>query len=559
MVRRPITVLMLASVIAVTAAGATPEARLDLGLRAFRAADYASAAVDLSAAADAALGDEQLRSYVETGRLEAQETFEIALVYLALAQFRLGQEDEARDTILRLAAAEQISPLYAELPLQAEAAEFETLAAALTPTANLPRNLQIAAADPSAPLPAVTPATPSAETVPSTADEDRAARQAAVDLFRVQENDRLQRQAAARLARATAPPSAPPVATATSDATGAERRAAELEAQRRIAANEEEARQRALAEERAAQERANAEREAAARIAAEEAARRAAELDAQRRIAANEEEARQRALAEERAAQERANAEREAQRRIAANEEEARQRTLAAERAEQERIARERMAIEREAADRVAAAQAEARAAEEREAQQRALATQESRERATASDADAVRRRVEAEREAERQNEARRVDAQRRTTTVDATSAPTLVATTPTSERDDLISLRQAEALAENNRLREANVIYERLATSQHVARDVLIGAAIGLYRTGAYREAAGAFQRLSGFARGEEDLRYYHAVSLYESGQFEAARKELLCALPFLQVTEAVTRYRAKIEQTAALTSTRN
>ena len=74
-----------------------------------------------------------------------------------------------------------------------------------------------------------------------------------------------------------------------------------------------------------------------------------------------------------------------------------------------------------------------------------------------------------------------------------------------------------------------------------------------GLYRTGAFTDAVNAFQRLSNFARGEEDLRYYNAVSLYETGHYDLARKELACALPYIQVTEDVTRYRAKIEQTSS------
>ena len=60
------------------------------------------------------------------------------------------------------------------------------------------------------------------------------------------------------------------------------------------------------------------------------------------------------------------------------------------------------------------------------------------------------------------------------------------------------------------------------------------------------------AFRKLGAFARGEEDLRYYDAVSLYETGNYGAAQKELACALPFLQITDDVSRYRSKIEKTA-------
>ena len=80
-----------------------------------------------------------------------------------------------------------------------------------------------------------------------------------------------------------------------------------------------------------------------------------------------------------------------------------------------------------------------------------------------------------------------------------------------------------------------------------------IAAAATGLYRTSDFRDAAAEFKRLAGFARGEEDLRYYNAVSLFEIGRFDEARLELACALPFIQVTDDVSRYRSKIEQMPA------
>lgn len=114
--------------------------------------------------------------------------------------------------------------------------------------------------------------------------------------------------------------------------------------------------------------------------------------------------------------------------------------------------------------------------------------------------------------------------------------------------------LRQAEALAENDRFEEANALYRELATSANVSRDILTAAAIGLYRTGAWSDSAAAFARLGTFAKGEEDLRFYHAVALFEGGRYDAAKRELACALPFIEETEEVSRYRAKIEAMAAL-----
>lgn len=152
----------------------------------------------------------------------------------------------------------------------------------------------------------------------------------------------------------------------------------------------------------------------------------------------------------------------------------------------------------------------------------------------------------------------------------EATTRPTPVAAptvrpaasrieTPTATRDALLSLRKAEALIDNGLVAEANAIYTSLAGGEGVAREVLIESATGLYRTGAYRAAAAAFGRFGTFARGEEDLRYYYSVALFESGDYEGARRELHCALPFLRETDEVLRYQMKIDrmqQVSAATS---
>ncbi len=143
--RRSVGVLLLAAVAALAASAATsPEAALDLGMRAFRAADYSSAVVDLRAAADG----------FATG-----PSHQTALVYLALAQFRLGDEEGSRATIRRLLEAERVQPAYATLPLQADAVDFEALVAALVPEANLPSNTHLVVEDQAAALPTVRPAT----------------------------------------------------------------------------------------------------------------------------------------------------------------------------------------------------------------------------------------------------------------------------------------------------------------------------------------------------------------------------------------------------------------
>lgn len=408
--RRTVGVLLLVAIAAFPASGAaTPEALFDLGMRAFRAADYASAVADLRAAADAFA--------TSTDRAVSYQT---ALVYLALAQFRSGREDEARDTILRLVEAERATPVFATLPLDTDAADFQALVAALVPDAALPRNPQLAIDDPTVALPTVRPATPPAAE-PTTAEATRPAIEAATEV-RVEE---IQQETDRRIAAIQAE---------------ADRRIAEVqaEADRRIAA---------------------AQADADRRIAA-------AEADAERRIAA---------------AQAAANA------RVAAAEADARQRIAAAE-----------QQAEREADARIAAM-----------------------ERPPAS-------------------------------TPQTTESPAPSPGVTLTGSAALTTLRQAEELAAAGDLVAADALYVRLANDPNVPREVLAESAVGLYRIGSYEASVAAFRRMGAFARGEEDLRYYFAVSLYESGAYRDAQRELACALPFIEITDDVARYRLKIEQSA-------
>ena len=73
---------------------------------------------------------------------------------------------------------------------------------------------------------------------------------------------------------------------------------------------------------------------------------------------------------------------------------------------------------------------------------------------------------------------------------------------------------------------------------------------------TAARSTTSASASKFGTFAKGEEDLRYYNAVVLYETGQYVDAQKELACALPFIQLTDDVARYRTKIESTVAQTA---
>jgi hypothetical protein len=111
-------------------------------------------------------------------------------------------------------------------------------------------------------------------------------------------------------------------------------------------------------------------------------------------------------------------------------------------------------------------------------------------------------------------------------------------------------TLDQATSLATNNQPDQARRVYLALLNQANVSRQTIAEAARGLYRLGAFADAVEAFRNLGIFNRGEEDLRYYNAVSLFEIGHYEDAKKELACALPYIQITSDVARYRDKIQK---------
>src|SRR5207249_6118782 len=136
--------------------------------------------------------------------------------------------------------------------------------------------------------------------------------------------------------------------------------------------------------------------------------------------------------------------------------------------------------------------------------------------------------------EAERQM-AERVAAER------AAAQRAAAAAQPEARMDAGQILRQGDADAELGDVESAAANYVRLLNTPGLARDTLISVATGLYRIGDFVHAVEAFQHLGPFNRGEEDLRYYNAVSLYETGHYEEAKKELACALPYIQVNDDV------------------
>jgi len=196
---------------------------------------------------------------------------------------------------------------------------------------------------------------------------------------------------------------------------------------------------------------------------------------------------------------------------------------------------------QRELDARVAAARAAAeREAQERIAADRAAIQQQMQERIAAE-------RAAAEKEAAERIAAERAAIEKRTL---EQIAQIRAAAAQEVSRTTVATVRRAEGMALAGDVAEANAMYLRLLNTPSASRDLIAAVATGLYRTGDYADALQGFQRLGTFARGEEDLRYYRAVALFETGRFAEAKKELECAMPFIEMTDEVNRYREKIEQ---------
>lgn len=103
------------------------------------------------------------------------------------------------------------------------------------------------------------------------------------------------------------------------------------------------------------------------------------------------------------------------------------------------------------------------------------------------------------------------------------------------------------QALASGD-LAAARAGYTAKLESPQLSHAELLKIGEGLYRARDFRGAVRALTRAGALAKGEEPYHYYLAVALYESGQYGAAKRELAAALPFIEVTPDVERYRAKI-----------
>jgi len=208
----------------------------------------------------------------------------------------------------------------------------------------------------------------------------------------------------------------------------------------------------------------------------------------------------------------------------------------------------QRAAMMRELERRIAEVKAEAeKKIEEQVAAARVAADKEVQER-VAQERAAIEKDAQARIAAARAAAQTHADEEVAAATTPPKPRPTV--TTKAKRRPPTEQLRQAEAAAANGKMSAANEIYVRFLNARDVPRMTMADVAVGLYRTGDYADAVRAFARLGPFRRGEEDLRYYDAVSLFETGHYDQAREQLECALPYIESNEDVQRYRTKIEE---------
>ena len=97
--------------------------------------------------------------------------------------------------------------------------------------------------------------------------------------------------------------------------------------------------------------------------------------------------------------------------------------------------------------------------------------------------------------------------------------------------------------------LGRARASYQSALEAVTLTHESALKVGEGLYRTHDFAGAVRAFERAGSFARSEAQFQYDNAVSLYEIGRYRDARRELATALPFIDVTPEVARYRAKIQ----------
>lgn len=109
--------------------------------------------------------------------------------------------------------------------------------------------------------------------------------------------------------------------------------------------------------------------------------------------------------------------------------------------------------------------------------------------------------------------------------------------------------LAEADRAVNGGDLASARALYRAALEAPQLTHGLALRVAEGLYRSRDFAGTMRAFERAGAIAAGEEQYHYYYAVALYEMGRYSAAKRELSAALPFIEVTPDVARYRTKIE----------
>ncbi|HEX7830545.1 MAG TPA: tetratricopeptide repeat protein, partial [Thermoanaerobaculia bacterium] len=104
----------------------------------------------------------------------------------------------------------------------------------------------------------------------------------------------------------------------------------------------------------------------------------------------------------------------------------------------------------------------------------------------------------------------------------------------PLSAKDVAARIASAERALTSAQLAEARKLYNEVLASPGLDRESMLRVVEGLYRARDFSSAIIAFKNLGALKRGEEPYGYYHAVALYETGQYDAAKKTLAAAIPF-------------------------
>jgi len=128
-------------------------------------------------------------------------------------------------------------------------------------------------------------------------------------------------------------------------------------------------------------------------------------------------------------------------------------------------------------------------------------------------------------------------------------SSPAPAAPKAVSTQDTNALLVAGERAVASAQLNEARRAYRSLLDAPGVTRETLIRVAEGLYRARDFEGSLLAFARVGTLRRGEEPYHYYMAVASYETGKYARAKIEMDAAIPFIEITPDVARYRAKID----------